>query len=873
MISEQEFYEQLDQHIEESEKYNNMESFNKLMGTTDYIERISDRNLNFSEDLMEIASLVDLSFVLTGVVILNQNETIFKPSARKPFNQSYASAVMANNLLNVTDSEWDDTISIAYDDTDVMSDGNSRTLRFIKDYMEYFEEYEKIERVLQYIEILLTSDEVKEPVNASTESLEAVLDLFRKYDLTDAKDRKKIYEYWNSTEKTFLSFEGREIEIPLLEKLPSFDITTQNELISLVGEDKESMEILTNMFNMDEPEVTENLKMHREALDKITQLRIPKYTITYNVAPSVEQYENEITLIKLASDFVLKVTGLDTMDYRETFSRNDADRGEVQVREETLYGKEGEVGEDTTTASVDSTQQVGEELLVEVEKVYKITDPLSLLAANKQSGFYINEELAEKLKAKIELELDEVISNPNLRPLVRENYLKQIEIFIEEVKVDFVGDGPYTFAILDDNENKIFLNKLSSSGEKYTFLLQYYEPEVVEHSMVFTLKERNFNSYSSYVDAVNEMATNLFDTIQEVKEIIPESPFNVNKPRGERQRGSAATGLTQGGNYQPMSGFLAESRGDNKDDASLTFDFYEQLVKMVNEYYYEGMDSRFFFYSDRPKFTETSAYKNIASLSIKSGTSMRAGVRRSMVKKKNILLNKKDLDSLNKFFKQLKYYSQLSGAEAVPMFKDIEPIFSNLYTMDIPQGPERRKTITQSTQQITNFMGGLLYKILSTSNKNTAIEYQGKPVEDYKDIKSEITQLNLFDVLEDPTFIEYAKDRKMESSLKELKSTLRNNPLKIKQETGNKEAMHKAYVLALDTLRSSRGDSIYKAYLEIDNVENVEYVLDLIQKEDRIDLYARDIEGISQSKDSFNSISYLYGVSPEVIYKIKGLFR
>ena len=133
--------------------------------------------------------------------------------------------------------------------------------------------------------------------------------------------------------------------------------------------------------------------------------------------------------------------------------------------------------------------------------------------------------------------------------------------------------------------------------------------------------------------------------------------------------------------------------------------------------------------------------------------------------------------------------------------------------------------------------------------------------------------MNLFDVLEDPTFIEYAKDRKMESSLKELKSTLRNNPLKIKQETGNKEAMHKAYVLALDTLRSSRGDSIYKAYLEIDNVENVEYVLDLIQKEDRIDLYARDIEGISQSKDSFNSISYLYGVSPEVIYKIKGLFR
>ena len=122
-------------------------------------------------------------------------------------------------------------------------------------------------------------------------------------------------------------------------------------------------------------------------------------------------------------------------------------------------------------------------------------------------------------------------------------------------------------------------------------------------------------------------------------------------------------------------------------------------------------------------------------------------------------------------------------------------------------------------------------------------------------------------------FIEYARDNGLATQLRKLKRTLRRNPLKITRKLSDKDAMYKAYIDALDTLKSNRGEKIYKAYLDFNDVGDVEYVLELIEKEDRIDLYARDIEGIIKSYDSFNTLSSYYGISGDIIYKVKGLFR
>ena len=392
------------------------------------------------------------------------------------------------------------------------------------------------------------------------------------------------------------------------------------------------------------------------------------------------------------------------------------------------------------------------------------------------------------------------------------------------------------------------------------------------------LKTQEKNSYESYINSVNEMANNLFDTIVEVKNILPEARFNKNVARKPfaTKPGSGRTASLTGGNYIPEPGEFAEAL---QEKGELTYGFFEQLISMFNQYYFDIVDSRYLFEMDKPNFIQSDSYKKIAALSTKTGTGVRAGIRRAMVKRSNINITENDFKILNKFFTELKRYSQLSISEAKNIFQEVTPVFRKLYLMDLPESDSRRKQITGVNRNLTNYMGKLLYEILLASQRisenetSFTTEYEGRSLDEYKNAQTDISELKIFDVLEDEEFIEYAKDNGLSTSLSQLKRTLRRNPLKISRRLSDKDAMYKAYIEALDTVKSNRGEKIYKAYFDFYDVGDVEYVLDLIQKEDRIDLYARDIEGIIKSYDSFNTLSSYYGISDNIIYKVKGLFR
>ena len=839
IISQQQFGEEIDEIAVKWADITGEKNLDTLKEKIDFLNmrtgnenKLSSRLFStdfVSKEVKTIAALSDLGTALEDIYI--NDEKMFSSRSNPTLSNSYNLASQVNKLTTITN--WDG-MSIA--DSKNLQKNLGRFLKY-----DIFAEFPAIQKLLFDITEAFEKPSTPTPKvgQGDMSSLNNKLEIFRKYELSNSDDRKKIYDYWASTDLIFKQFDSVIVEL---------DFPEEREWLE-EWEDK----ILTSI------------------LRKVNNLEIPKYTVTFNQAPFSSQYADQVTLIKLASDFLTTLTGKDTKAYEDLFSRGSNVDTEEQ---ETIYAEEG--GDNTQTSSIDYTKNEEETLLQEVEMVKKMADPLSLLAAyqgEKSSGLYVDSDMATQIKESIEEQLSEVLNDSSVREKVRNSYLKRISSFIEEIKSDLVGEGPYTFAILDDGKNSSFLNGLKNSSNKnYTFTLEYYIPKIDKKTIRFKLMEREYTSYQSYINAVNRMATNVFDEIVEIKSIIPEARYNLNRARGEHQRGSAATPSMQGGNYIPISGKLAE-----EDESYFADKFFQQLISMFNEYYFEAFDTRYYFYSDKPSFTSKSdSYKKIASLSTKSSKSIRAGVRRSMVKNKKIMIDVKDLETLINFFDKVKMYSQLDGSEAVTIFGEVEPIFRNLHMMDLlpDEGQSKRQAVLSVSKDITNYMGNFLYKILSAGRKNLSIEYKNQPVESYKDIKTNITKLKIFDVLEDEQFISYANDNKMGGKLKELKLLLKNNPLRIKQELGdNKEAMYKAYVEAVDTLREGRGDAIYKAYLETDNVENVEYVLDLIQKEDRIDLYARDIEGIIESRESYNSISYLYGVSPDIIYKVKGLFR
>ena len=871
IISEQEFGELLDEFIRDGEFRNKTGNFeedkkilNRMVGRTEKLENIEDRLPQMDERIKEIAALSDLAEIVEVDMLLGPDK-IFTRQTSKVLSESYSVAEVFNRLTDITATAWDERVSLT-------GDNWKRTMTqceaFIQDGV--FREYPEIDEIL--VGVIIAGEkqtEGREEGQQDTKKLDELFDGFRKYQLTDAGDRKRIYEYWAETDATFNSFKDIVIEVPLLQKIKELTGSNIGEMAEM---DDEMRAFLGDVSDK------ADVEKYKRALDKILKLRIPKYTVTYPTPPTMDQYSQEVSLVKLAGDLVYQITRVDTKEYREIFSRG-ISADEVDIQDETQYAQNENPGDNTTTSSVDYDVQVGEELIAEVEMIEKMADPLSLLAAKlNKSQLYVEDGLAEKVEEKVVEELSEYLQNPDILDMVKESYLDQIKEFVAEVKSDFVKEGPYTFMILDDNKNSSILSKFKSDGQKYKFTLEYYQPVTQDNNIKLILKTVEKNSYGAYINAVNEMANELFDTIVEVKNILPEARFNRNVARKPfaTKPGSARTASLVGGNYIQEPGEFAETLQE-KDD--LTYGFFEQLVSIFNQYYFDIIDSRYLFEMDKPNFIQSDSYKKIAALSTKTGTSVRAGIRRAMVKRANINITEDDFNTLNEFFEGLKRYSQLETQKAIEIFESVTPVFRKLYLMDLPKSDSRRKQITSINENLTNYMGKLLFEILVASQRisedeaNISVSYKGKSLDQYRDSQSDITQLKIFDVLEDEEFIEYARDNGLATQLRKLKRTLRRNPLKITRKLSDKDAMYKAYIDALDTLKSNRGEKIYKAYLDFNDVGDVEYVLELIEKEDRIDLYAPDIEGIIKSYDSFNTLSSYYGISGDIIYKVKGLFR
>ena len=115
--------------------------------------------------------------------------------------------------------------------------------------------------------------------------------------------------------------------------------------------------------------------------------------------------------------------------------------------------------------------------------------------------------------------------------------------------------------------------------------------------------------------------------------------------------------------------------------------------------------------------------------------------------------------------------------------------------------------------------------------------------------------------------VERKGDKKLKDSLRILKATIRkNNSIKL---AGFASAM----LDAKDLLLKSKGEKIYKGYLNPYDADDVEYVVDLIMKENKIDLYAKDIELIVEYGGSFNTVAENMGLNEDIVYKVKGLFR
>ena len=266
IISEQEFGELLDEFIREGEFKNKTGNFeedkqilNKIAGKTEKLENIEDRLPQMDERVKTIAALSDLAQIVEVDMLLGPDK-IFTKQTSKVLSDSYSVAEVFNRLTDITQTAWDERVSLTGDNWKVTM---AQCEAYIQDGV--FKEYPEIDDIL--IGVIIAGEkqtEGREEVQVDTKKLDELFDGFRKYQLEDAGDRKKIYEYWAGTDATFKSFEEIVIEMPIMDAV-----------IRLKREDPEQAR--TSMDNTRKVII----EKYSKVIDKINNLKIPKYTITY----------------------------------------------------------------------------------------------------------------------------------------------------------------------------------------------------------------------------------------------------------------------------------------------------------------------------------------------------------------------------------------------------------------------------------------------------------------------------------------------------------------------------------------------------------------------------------------------------------------
>ena len=68
-------------------------------------------------------------------------------------------------------------------------------------------------------------------------------------------------------------------------------------------------------------------------------------------------------------------------------------------------------------------------------------------------------------------------------------------------------------------------------------------------------------------------------------------------------------------------------------------------------------------------------------------------------------------------------------------------------------------------------------------------------------------------------------------------------------------------------------ETIYYGRLDVNELEDMDYLINKIENEDKVEINVMEISSIVESINSHNNISKSFGIHVNIIYKIRGLCR
>ena len=149
------------------------------------------------------------------------------------------------------------------------------------------------------------------------------------------------------------------------------------------------------------------------------------------------------------------------------------------------------------------------------------------------------------------------------------------------------------------------------------------------------------------------------------------------------------------------------------------------------------------------------------------------------------------------------------------------------------------------------FLFSLLFSLLIVT---------GKQIAEYANEEIDSESMNILAELQNPDFLQTLNNNEKQM-VRHISNKLTSNFLV--DILGEEDSdIENSLMKAIDLLRKGNGLMVYKAHLDMANVDDVSIVSDLIKKENRVDLYAQDMETILNSQNkTFKQLSTQLGVS------------
>jgi RNA-binding protein YhbY len=756
---------------------------------------------------------------------------------RKEINDEVAKRIAERgvSLINLTQDALEnkqmiiDTLESALDNENIKG---GKTLPFSDD---------ELQLIRGLIDKLKSVDESKEYAlkESDWEQLKNVSQNMSKVQVIKVQAREEYYNYWEGIHREYDDFHDYIVSIqPALNEL-------LDQLIEL-GVKKE---------------------VEKELGTALESVILPNYIFKVRPVPR-EELDEESKALKITYDF-LSFIGAQIPDRLSQYRKIEdlQAQAEATLREEAAFDEAGNPlqgggGASFDEEAVNALAVAIDELEEQEVKATVYFDPLfAILAMQNEKTSDFTPQVIERAKEEIKQvfrgnedseyfdDIEQLIDN-------------QISSFLKQYEDATVAAGESFYLPMFDDDNIVSM---------FTELNVQVEVESSKESDEIV---RETMTYAKAVEYVNRETKGFFRTIGRILEITRGTIAMSKKSTTPKGGGGGEEGQDMvwlGGTQIELPVKISEVNAERLQDL-------DNLTEKLEEYYMKPLGSKYVLLGDLPEFFSSFQFRDI--FTHLKGT-RKQQVKQALRQQYVPFIKSQDYGRIMDFLDVFKdVNAQYINSNLIQIFEDALISFVKFWEIVNNVAKETDEAPTETiTREIKTVMGALLYEIAYDSlsgneEKIDSWKWRKQPLSYWKKQQEEnnYTIENLLVLLEDPDwkiFIEsnMASDLQLRRKHEQLISMLKKPIMKLTGPVTN------AMLHATDIIRKMNGLRIYNGKLDITDIDDLSYVINLIKKENKVDIYGVDIYNIVKSQTSFNSLATDYGISQEIIYKIKGLFR